>query len=111
DPSSGGPAAGPAAPDVVADISSRALGRDCGCGFLHDRSLDLAGSRDVLHGVRDRIGVSPRADSRIHATSGGAVHAADGPNANHGRDECERAATGLDLRSGSEMEPRDTTSA
>jgi len=34
------PGAAPA--DLVADVLESALGRDCRCGFLHHRSLDLA---------------------------------------------------------------------
>jgi hypothetical protein len=40
-------------PDVVADVSASALGSDHGDGLLYDRSLDMARTRDVLHGVRD----------------------------------------------------------
>ena len=38
----------------------------------------------VLHGVRHRLGLPPRADPRIHAASRGAVHAADRPDADDG---------------------------
>jgi len=42
-----GLAAGAAAPDLVADVSTGALGDDRGGRFLHDRSLDVARPRDV----------------------------------------------------------------
>src|SRR5262249_38396591 len=42
DPESGWPAAGPAAPDVVADVLESALGRDCRRRFLHNGSVDVA---------------------------------------------------------------------
>ena len=76
DPAGGGIAAGPAAPDLVADVVEGPLGSDRRCRFLHHRRLDLAGAGDVLHGVRDRPGVPPRSDPRRHGAPGGAVHAA-----------------------------------
>jgi len=39
---------------ALADISSRALGRDRRGRFLHDGGSDVAGVSDVLHGVRHR---------------------------------------------------------
>jgi transposase len=54
---------------VVAGVPAGALGRHRRRGFLHDRSLDLARPRDVLHGVRHRPGLTPRADRRVHTSS------------------------------------------
>ena len=48
DPEGRRAAAGPAAPDVVADVSASALGRDRRRGFLHDGSLDVAGPGHVF---------------------------------------------------------------
>ena len=79
-----------------------ALGRDRRSGFLHHGSLDVAGPRDVLHRLHHRSRVPPRADPRIHTASGGAVHAADRPDADDGGGE---PTAGLHLRSGSEVEP------
>src|SRR5262249_40933322 len=42
DPEGGGPAAGPAAPDVVADVFESTLGRHRRRRFFHDGSLDVA---------------------------------------------------------------------
>ncbi len=47
-PEGGGPSASTAAADLVADVLESALGPHR-CRFLHDRSLELAGSRHVLH--------------------------------------------------------------
>jgi hypothetical protein len=47
-------AAGAGAADLVADVSSRALGRGGRGRFLHDGSLDMARIGDVLHRLRDR---------------------------------------------------------
>jgi hypothetical protein len=61
------------APDVVADVSSRALGRDRRGRLLHDGGLDVAGVSHVLHGVRHRprltAGPDCRVDCRIPTTS------------------------------------------
>jgi transposase len=38
-------------------------------GFLHDRSLDLAGLGDLLYRLRDRLGLAPCADRRLDAAS------------------------------------------
>ena len=57
------------AADVVADVSASALGRDRRRGFLHDGGLDVARLGDVLHRVRDRPRVTPRADRRLDAAS------------------------------------------
>jgi hypothetical protein len=46
------------AADVVAGLSTGALGRDRRRGLLHDRSLDVAGFGDLVHGVCHRPGVS-----------------------------------------------------
>jgi len=97
DPEGGGLAAGSAAPDIVADVSPRALGRDRRIGFLHHRSLDVAGPRDVLHGVRHRSGVPPCADSRVYTASGRAVHAADRPDVDDGRGRGGANAAAVDL--------------
>ena len=59
-----GCSAGPRAPDVMADVSPGALGRDRRRGLLHDGSLDVSRLGDVLHGVRDRPRLSSRADRR-----------------------------------------------
>ena len=50
-------------------------GAIAGGRFLHDGSLDVARPGHVLHGVRHRPRLTPRADPRIHAASRGAVHA------------------------------------
>jgi hypothetical protein len=47
-------AAGTGAVDLVADMSSRAVGRDRRRRFLHDRGLDLARLGHVRQGVGDR---------------------------------------------------------
>jgi hypothetical protein len=44
----GGPSARTAAADLMADVLESALGKHRWGRFLHDRSLDLAGSRHVL---------------------------------------------------------------
>ena len=77
-----GRAAGAGAADVVADVSARALGRDRRRGFLHDGGLDVARPRDVLHGVRDRPRVTPRADRRLHAVSQRSLHATNQSHVN-----------------------------
>ena len=59
----------PERPDVVADVSAGALGRDRRRGFLHDGSVDVAGLGDLLHGVRHRPGLAPRADPRLDTIS------------------------------------------
>ena len=51
------PAARAGASDLVANVSPRALGRDRRRRFLHDRSVDVARPRDVLHRVCDRPGL------------------------------------------------------
>jgi hypothetical protein len=51
-PQGEGHSAGTGTADVVADIHPRAVGRDRGRGFLHNRSVDLAGLDDVLHRIR-----------------------------------------------------------
>jgi hypothetical protein len=71
--------------DVVADISARALGRDRGGGLLHDRSLDVAWSGDVLHGVCDRPGLTSHADRWLDAASKQPLHAASQSHADGGR--------------------------
>ena len=48
-PEGGGASARTAAADLLADLLEGALGQHRGGRFLHDRSLDLAGSGDVLH--------------------------------------------------------------
>ena len=65
------------AADLMADVLERALRPHRWGRFLHDRSLNLSGSRHVLHRLHHRSRVPPRADPRIHTASGGAVHAAD----------------------------------
>jgi len=104
-PEGGGRAARTAAADLMADVLERALGQHRWGRFLHDRSLDLAGPRHVLHRLHHRSRVPPRADPRIHAASGGAVHAADRPDADDGGGGCYEPTGGFDLRSGSKMEP------
>jgi hypothetical protein len=89
--------AGPAAPDVVADVPPRALKRDRRRRFLHDGGLGVARPCHVLHGVRDRPGVTSRADPRLYAPSGRAVHAADRPNAHGGRGPRGGPSAGVDL--------------
>jgi hypothetical protein len=71
---------GAGAADGVADVFASALGRDRGCGFIYDRSLDLAGLRDVLHRVRDRPGPPSRAHGRIDAASRRAIHGSSWPH-------------------------------
>jgi hypothetical protein len=51
DSSDGGPAVGPAAADLMADVLESTLGRDCRRRLLHDGSVDVARLGHVLHGV------------------------------------------------------------
>ena len=69
-------AAGAGAADLVADVPSRALGRDSRGRFLHDGSLDVTRIGDVLHGVRDRPRITARPDSGVDPASRRSVHAA-----------------------------------
>jgi len=80
------------------------LGRDCRRRFLHDRGVDVARSGHVLHGVRHRLGLPPRADPRIHAASRGTVHGADRPHTDDGPGWWGRHADHVDLRPGSKVE-------
>ena len=57
------------ASDIVANVSAGALGRDRRCGFLHDRSLDVAGLGDVLYGLCHRAGIAAGPDPRVDAAS------------------------------------------
>jgi transposase len=59
----------PERPTSWQTFSAGALGRDRGCGLLYDRSLDLAGLGDLLHGVRHRSRITPRADPRLDTVS------------------------------------------
>ena len=52
DPEGGGTAAGAPTAGLVAHVFESALGRDCRRRLLHDRSVDVARSGHVLHGVR-----------------------------------------------------------
>src|SRR3954468_19550478 len=52
DPEGGGPSARSPAADLMADVPEIALGCHRRGGLLHDRSVDLPGVSDVLHGVR-----------------------------------------------------------
>ena len=52
------------APDLVANVPARALGRDRRRGFLHDRSVDVAWLGHLLHGLCHRPGLAARADPR-----------------------------------------------
>jgi len=54
---------------IVADVFERALGRHRWGRFLHNGRPDVARSGHVLHGVRHRLGLPPRADPRIRAAS------------------------------------------
>jgi hypothetical protein len=69
------PAAGAGAPDVVADVSPRALGRGGRGGFFHHGSLDVARIGDVPHRVRDRPRITARPDRWVHAATRRSVHA------------------------------------
>src|SRR6202158_1325290 len=51
------------------------LGRDRWRGLFHNRSLDLAGLGDLLHGVRHRRGFPSGTDRRINTPSPRNVHA------------------------------------
>src|SRR5262249_37172985 len=64
------PVASARAAHFVANLPPCPLGRHCRGGFLHDRGLDVARSRDVLHRVHDRSGITPPATCRIDAASG-----------------------------------------
>ena len=75
DPERGGPAARAGAADVVADVSSGPLWRDRRRRFLHDRCVDVARLGDLRHGVRDRPGLSSRADHRLDPASQRSLHA------------------------------------
>jgi len=88
DSEGGGPAVGPAAPDIMADVLEGTLGRDRWRRFLHDGSLYMARPGHVLHGVRHRPGLPSRADPRIHAAPRGAVHAADRADSDDGGGRC-----------------------
>src|SRR5215204_5473701 len=90
DSEGGGTAAGPRAPDVVADVCERALGPYRWRGFLHDGAVDVARVGHVLHGVRHRPGLTARPDPRIRAASRGALHGASRAHAGDGRG-CDRA--------------------
>jgi transposase InsO family protein len=68
-------AAGAAATDVVADLPPGARGCDRWCWFLHDRGLDVAGPRDLLHGVCGRSGLTACPDRRCDAASQRSLHA------------------------------------
>ena len=80
-------------------------GAMAGADFFTTEVWTWQGSSHVLHRVRHRSGLPPRADSRLYAAAGGDVHAADRPNADDGGVGCRGRTAGVDLRSGSEMEP------
>ena len=86
------------APDVVADVSSRALGRDRRGRFLHDGGLDVAGVSDVLHGVRHRPRITAGPDCRVDAVSKRILHAPSQSHADRNRWPAERPSR-ADLRS------------
>ena len=52
DSESAGHSPGAGAADFLGDVSAGPLVRDCRRRFLHDRSVDVARTRDVLHRVR-----------------------------------------------------------
>jgi hypothetical protein len=102
DPQGGRPAPGPAAPDVMANVLERTLGRIAGADFFTTEVWTWQGL--VTYYTVFVIDVPPRADSRIHTASRGAVHAADRPDADDGGGGCRGRTAGVDLRSGSEMD-------
>jgi hypothetical protein len=58
-----------AAPDFLADVSARALGRDRRSRLFHYGSLDVARLGHLLHGFRHRLGLASGADPWIDAAS------------------------------------------
>ena len=92
------------APDLLADVSAGALGRDCRSRLLHHGSVDRAGTGDLLHALRHRLGVTAGPDSRLHAASRCSVHAPDHPRARLRRRWGARPPPGAHLRSGCQVE-------
>ena len=74
----------PERPTILANILARALGRDCGGGFLHHGSVDVAWPCDVLHRICHRLGFTTRAHSGVDAASRRVVHAASRSHADDG---------------------------
>ena len=80
DPEGAGSAAHAGVADLVAGVPARALGRDRRRGFLHDRGVDVARVRHLLHRLRDRSGLATRAHRGLDAASPRGVYAPSDAN-------------------------------
>ena len=65
----------PERPTLVAHLSAGPLGCDRRGGLLHDRGVDVARLGDVLHALRHRPRVAPRAHPGFNASSRRGLHA------------------------------------
>ena len=80
--------AGASAPNVMADVSSCALGSGGRGRFLYDVGLDVPRVSDVLHAVRHRPRLTAYPDCGIHTASERSLH---GPSRSHGATSSSRS--------------------
>jgi len=98
--------AGRAARDTMANVCAGALAGTRRCRLLHNRGVDHARTRDVLHRIPDRIAVPPCTDPGLDAVSGRSIRHPM-PAASHERARRHPTeTTDPSLRSRSEMEQR-----